>query len=165
MSKRLSLIALFTLLFVGSAGQAQWLTRQDLRRATIQAESREARPAKEASKEVSDEAAESAKGGPLGAEQWFWQQRTFGLGYIPQDAVRTALTRVSEMRAAMHGKGDQTMSGPIATEAATAPWKFIGPNNVGGRVNAVAIHPTDPKTVYVGAADGGVWLCAAARHR
>ena len=31
------------------------------------------------------------------------------------------------------------------------------PNVVAGRVNAVAIDPRDNNTVYMGAAEGGVW--------
>ena len=37
------------------------------------------------------------------------------------------------------------------------PWYSIGPRNINGRVKALAIHPTDPDTVYAGAASGGVW--------
>ena len=28
---------------------------------------------------------------------------------------------------------------------------------VSGRVRGVAVHPTDPNTVYIGAAAGGIW--------
>src|SRR5206468_7482220 len=38
-----------------------------------------------------------------------------------------------------------------------SPWFTIGPRNVNGRVKALAVHPTDPDTVYAGAASGGVW--------
>ena len=40
---------------------------------------------------------------------------------------------------------------------AGSPWFSIGPRNVNGRVKALAVHPTDPNTVYAGAASGGVW--------
>jgi photosystem II stability/assembly factor-like uncharacterized protein len=36
-------------------------------------------------------------------------------------------------------------------------WVPTGPRNVGGRVRTLAIHPTDPKTMYAGAASGGVF--------
>ena len=36
-------------------------------------------------------------------------------------------------------------------------WENIGPYNVGGRIKAVVVHPTDPDLVYIGAAAGGVW--------
>ncbi len=36
-------------------------------------------------------------------------------------------------------------------------WREIGPANMGGRVTAILGVPGDPKTFWVGAADGGVW--------
>lgn len=38
-----------------------------------------------------------------------------------------------------------------------SPWVTIGPRNVNGRVKCLAVHPTDPQTVYAGSASGGVW--------
>lgn len=53
----------------------------------------------------------------------------------------------------------------------TGKWSYVGPHNEGvvpgrlydglppvtGRVNCVAVSPADPKTIYIGGADGGVW--------
>ncbi len=36
-------------------------------------------------------------------------------------------------------------------------WSFVGPINIPGRMTALVRHPSDPNTLYVGAADGGVW--------
>lgn len=36
-------------------------------------------------------------------------------------------------------------------------WKWLGPGNVGGRTRAIAIHPTDPRIMWVAAVAGGVW--------
>jgi hypothetical protein len=41
---------------------------------------------------------------------------------------------------------------------ASEPWTSIGPDNYGGRVNALAAHPTKIGTLYAAAAGGGVWL-------
>lgn len=38
-----------------------------------------------------------------------------------------------------------------------AAWFEVGPTNLSGRILALAFHPTDPLTVYVGAASGGLW--------
>ncbi|HKE04303.1 MAG TPA: hypothetical protein VKE91_09595, partial [Blastocatellia bacterium] len=38
-----------------------------------------------------------------------------------------------------------------------ANWTELGPGNVGGRTRALAIHPTNPDTIYAAAASGGVW--------
>ena len=35
-------------------------------------------------------------------------------------------------------------------------WRLVGPHR-GGRVVAVAGHPTEPMTFYFGACAGGVW--------
>lgn len=40
---------------------------------------------------------------------------------------------------------------------AGSPWFLIGPRNVNGRVKSLAVHPTQPDTLYAGAASGGVW--------
>ena len=36
-------------------------------------------------------------------------------------------------------------------------WTTQGPGNIGGRINTIAVHPTDPDIIYVGAAAGGVF--------
>src|SRR5690606_15493248 len=36
-------------------------------------------------------------------------------------------------------------------------WSQLGPGNIGGRIRAIAVHPSDPNTVYLGAVAGGVW--------
>jgi hypothetical protein len=36
-------------------------------------------------------------------------------------------------------------------------WRSIGPFNIGGRVLAVAIHPTNPDVAWLGSATGGLW--------
>ena len=55
--------------------------------------------------------------------------------------------------------------GPAAAQApdavsdalAAVEWRHIGPVNMGGRVSAIAGVPGDPRTFWVGGADGGVW--------
>lgn len=36
-------------------------------------------------------------------------------------------------------------------------WELLGPLNVGGRTNAIAFNPENPRTLYVGSASGGLW--------
>jgi len=36
-------------------------------------------------------------------------------------------------------------------------WQAIGPGNVGGRLNAIAVDPIDDNTLYVGGVSSGVW--------
>lgn len=37
------------------------------------------------------------------------------------------------------------------------PWTLQGPGNIGGRVNAVAVHPTDVNQILLGYAQGGIY--------
>ncbi|MDH3735089.1 MAG: hypothetical protein OEU54_16285, partial [Gemmatimonadota bacterium] len=48
----------------------------------------------------------------------------------------------------------------IAAAAADLEWRHIGPVNMGGRVSAIVGIPGDPRTFWVGGADGGVWKTA-----
>jgi len=36
-------------------------------------------------------------------------------------------------------------------------WKSLGPGNLGGRTRALVFDPVDPRTLYAGGVDGGVW--------
>ena len=45
----------------------------------------------------------------------------------------------------------------IAAALGDVEWRHIGPVNMGGRVSAILGTPNDPKTFWVGGADGGVW--------
>jgi photosystem II stability/assembly factor-like uncharacterized protein len=38
-----------------------------------------------------------------------------------------------------------------------AVWTNIGPNNIGGRSIALAVHPVDTAVVFIGSASGGLW--------
>jgi hypothetical protein len=44
----------------------------------------------------------------------------------------------------------------------TSQWTSIGPDNVGGRVLAVAVNPSTPNIVWIGAASGGLWKSTSA---
>ncbi len=37
------------------------------------------------------------------------------------------------------------------------PWTLQGPGNIGGRVNAIAVHPTDAETILLGYSQGGIY--------
>ncbi len=36
-------------------------------------------------------------------------------------------------------------------------WNWIGPGNIGGRVRALAVHPSDPDFMWAGGIAGGIW--------
>ncbi len=38
-----------------------------------------------------------------------------------------------------------------------AAWELEGPTNIGGRINTIAVHPSDHNIIYVGCASGGIF--------
>jgi len=46
---------------------------------------------------------------------------------------------------------------PASAALSDLEWRHIGPVNMGGRVSALAGVPGDPRTFWIGGADGGVW--------
>ncbi len=46
---------------------------------------------------------------------------------------------------------------PPAAQAVAQQWELMGPTNIGGRCTSVACHPSNPDTIWLGAAGGGVW--------
>jgi photosystem II stability/assembly factor-like uncharacterized protein len=61
------------------------------------------------------------------------------------DGVTSDVLTHAGLQAAAISVGDQT------------PWTVTGPSNIGGRVTDLVVDPTNPKTIYVAAAGGGVW--------
>ncbi len=105
---------------------------------------------------------------------WFFHQRAYPLGHIPADARLKALQQVEQMRRTKGVYMDRFAAAArarvpsfqnITPNAST--WTPIGPQptassffgNVSGRVNALAVDPCDASgnTIYLGAAQGGVW--------
>ncbi len=41
--------------------------------------------------------------------------------------------------------------------ATRSSWELAGPVNIGGRITDIAIHPSTPATMYIGAASGGIF--------
>ena len=119
-----------------------------------------------------DSSAPSASPTPaaLEWEQWFYGQRTFGLGYIPEDALTQAIEqRDGEVSTASSGgfrRLSLESSESLPNAAAVGdPWVPLGPGGISslrddmisGRLTSIAIDPRDSSTVYVAAAGGGVW--------
>jgi uncharacterized protein (TIGR03437 family) len=103
---------------------------------------------------------------------WFYAQRAYPLKFIPRAARLYAIqqlereeARLKAHRAAIYGKTDPVQSGA---------WVSLGPApieqgqtfgtprvSVSGRVSTIALDPgyngADNRTIYLGAAQGGVW--------
>lgn len=77
-------------------------------------------------------------------------------GNIPDNALEIALAEKEKLAQAQSEKDG---GGSARDFAGVYPggWQELGPNNVGGRVRALVIHPTTPNTIWVGTAGGGIW--------
>lgn len=103
-------------------------------------------PAGEASRPPEDE-----RDAIVGRLRWFREARVGADGRYPADARAKAYRDIEEAEA----KG---LLEPTAIPG--SKWIPLGPSpssGYSGRVSAIAVHPTVPATVYVGAASGGVW--------
>lgn len=96
--------------------------------------------------------------------RWFYGRRTFGLGYIPQDAWVKAMNQKDALinKYFPHGKGGMVQNA-FASQA-NVSWINVGPINIeqgigahSGRVNTIVTNPTNENIAYLGAANGGVW--------
>src|SRR5258708_20364380 len=105
-------------------------------------------------------------------QDWFFKPRAFPIGFIPQGARERALEQKKQMYlregrfnlSAVPG-GAGFLPPPTGTSSA---WFSIGPQATAsplsfapftsGRVTALAVNPNNPSNVYLGGADGGLWV-------
>ena len=77
----------------------------------------------------------------------FYQQRTYPERNFNFSGYFKALDQVAEKR--------YLRSGPF--QGFNASWTAEGPNNVGGRVNCLAVHPVNSSIILLGTASGGMF--------
>ena len=97
---------------------------------------------------------------PAARQHWFLSQRAYPLNHIPAGARMRARQQVN---AKLQNEAQTIgVQGPLAGTS----WVQMGPQptNTGyaypttsGRVSALAVDPTNSSTVFLGAAEGGVW--------
>jgi hypothetical protein len=93
---------------------------------------------------------------PAAREEYLVRQRAYPFDRIPPNALRNA--RVQALRN-VTGSG----SGVRRSSSIAASWISIGPAAIAttpvnaGRISAIAIGPAGSNTIFVGAAQGGVW--------
>ena len=103
-------------------------------------------------------------------DDWFYGQREYPLGRIPTGARIGAISEIRRIESATRARRQAAgaaagLAGSLGATLDAATWTSIGPRPTdagstyvtAGRVNAVAIDPRDNNTVYIGAAEGGVW--------
>jgi photosystem II stability/assembly factor-like uncharacterized protein len=77
----------------------------------------------------------------------------------------TALTWFNHLRAVRSPEFLSGRAAAIAAGVGTGNWRLLGPTQAAekadaadpGRVNAIAFHPTDSRTLYIGTPLGGLW--------
>ncbi len=84
----------------------------------------------------------------------FYRQRAYPFAVVPPQVLEQARRDLLA-----------TWPNPFAPAPAmrATPWQQLGPERIfdnivsSGRLTAIAVHPNDPNTIYVGGAQGGVW--------
>lgn len=117
---------------------------------------------------------------PAARDSAFMVPRQFGTGHIPQGALQAAVARMQAQwpqtrfnrtarpfsgLSAQRSRATARQSPSLTTYASSQSWVALGPAPINvngslpyaGRINSIALHPTDPLTLYVGTATGGVW--------
>lgn len=91
---------------------------------------------------------EEKKGAGLWPEEWFFAVRNYPDGVPSIAAYTQAMQAAYQQMQGVHERGFTGFS---------APWRVVGPYNIGARINTIKVHPTDPNTIYIGYSGGGVW--------
>ncbi len=84
---------------------------------------------------------------PLEAASYRYFQRLSQDGRIPDNALMNAKAQRDAL----------VVAGAAGAGITSDSWTWIGPGNIGGRIRAIVIHPTQPNTIWIGSASGGIW--------
>src|SRR5215469_9053722 len=108
----------------------------------------------------------------LKREEWFYKQRSSTNGHIPAGARLKAFQHkqrmmVAEGKLVLRPDGTYAAVTPQVGPAVGGNWSTLGPaptsggffSPVSGRIDAIAVDPSDPtgNTVLIGGAQGGIW--------
>ncbi|MDH7514812.1 MAG: T9SS type A sorting domain-containing protein [Bacteroidota bacterium] len=86
---------------------------------------------------------------PQARIEYFLTRRIYPGGEIPVGARAQAFLKArAKLQSARGGRNGVQNA---------AVWRNVGPFNIGGRILAAAVNPKNPKTIFIGAADGGTW--------
>lgn len=73
---------------------------------------------------------------------WFMLQRVY-----PYDDVNPARYEAARTAVKAFARSEQLQPS----------WQLVGPSNIGGRISAMAVNPSNTNIIYAGAASGGLW--------
>ncbi|MCE1164305.1 MAG: T9SS type A sorting domain-containing protein [Bacteroidetes bacterium] len=92
---------------------------------------------------------------PFNRERWFYEQRMYPEGFIPQGAYERAMKQRDELR--KQNGFFMNPSDVYWTNIGPTPGYYFNYGNISGRTVTIKVDPSNPNTVYIGAAYGGVW--------
>jgi photosystem II stability/assembly factor-like uncharacterized protein len=87
---------------------------------------------------------------PARRAEYFHMRRTYPGGSIPEGARVRAWRRAQLLPQYAPPAGKTGVTQDLQ-------WVNRGPDNIGGRIVAVAANPKNAATIFIGAADGGIW--------
>lgn len=88
--------------------------------------------------------------------QHFFNQRAFPAGTVPRDWRAKALEQMAKNKPKIEPKASLKFA-PIGPAPINNGQTFAFAADVSGRVSCLAVDPKQPSTIYLGAAQGGVW--------
>src|SRR6187399_2815543 len=91
---------------------------------------------------------------PNEALEWILLAHRDENGNIPRDGLKRAREQADVKRRESEREAELS---PAAAGISRGQWNWIGPANIGGRVRAIAIHPTQTQTLLTGGVSGGIW--------
>jgi hypothetical protein len=101
---------------------------------------------------------EVRKTNPFKRFEWHYKQIAFPYDTIPMHIYATEIEReIHKINSQLRKTDSEIIWSPIGPTGIINPSWSSHWGVSSGRVRAVAVHPTDPLTVYIGAASGGIW--------
>ena len=98
---------------------------------------------------------------PAGARGFRRLQLQDENGDIPADGLLKAQAHLRLMKTEQLKRLKAQQKGgaiePLAAGIRPDSWTWLGPGNVGGRILTIVIHPTNPNSMWIGSASGGIW--------
>jgi len=90
---------------------------------------------------------------PFIRQRWFFEQRAYPNNFIPENAYANAMNQRDELRI----QNADRMPSINWVSLGPTPGYYFNWGNISSRVVTGAFHPTNPSTIYIGPANGGVW--------
>ncbi|MCW8804076.1 MAG: T9SS type A sorting domain-containing protein [Ignavibacteriaceae bacterium] len=90
---------------------------------------------------------------PFIRQRWFFEQRAYPNNFIPQDAYANAINQKDELRL----QNADRMPAINWVSLGPTPGYYFNYGNISSRVVTGTFDPTNPTTIYIGPANGGVW--------